>query len=81
MLNLRRILTRSIWCRSWQDGFSNGAWANVTGFVPYEITGCSGSGNNCYVQGHFVPGYADPTGTGVSGKYTGDPSKRISLVN
>ena len=64
-----------------QDGFSNGAWANVTGFVPYEITACSGSGNNCYVQGHFVPGYVDPTGTGVSGKYTGDPSKRISLVN
>ena len=32
-----------------QDGFSNGAWANITSFVPYQITGCSGSGNNCYV--------------------------------
>ena len=63
-----------------EDGFSNGAWANVTGFVPYVITSCSGSGNNVYVEGHFVPGYVDPKGTGVSGKYTGDPSQ-IRLVD
>jgi Flp pilus assembly protein TadG len=63
-----------------QDGFSTGAWATVVGFVPYVITGCSGSGNQPYVQGHFVPGYVDPTGRGVSGNYTGDPSQ-IRLVN
>ena len=65
-----------------EDGFSNGAWANVVSFVPYQITGCSGSGNDCYVTGHFVPGYVDPSATGVSGKYTGDPSlKGLVLVN
>lgn len=64
-----------------KDGFSNGAWADVVGFVPYIITGCTGSGSNPYVTGHFVPGYVDPTGSGISGDYTGDPSKNISLVN
>ena len=63
-----------------QDGFSTGAWATVVGFVPYVITSCSGSGNQPYVQGHFVPGYVDPTGKGVSGNYTGDPSQ-IRLVD
>ena len=63
-----------------EDGFSNGAWATVVGFVPYVITGCSGSGNQPYVEGHFVPGYTDPKGSGVSGNYTGDPG-RIKLVN
>jgi Flp pilus assembly protein TadG len=65
-----------------EDGFSNGAWANVVSFVPYQITGCSGSGNDCYVTGHFVPGYVDPSAAGVSGKYTGDPCmKGLVLVN
>jgi Flp pilus assembly protein TadG len=63
-----------------EDGFSTGGWANVVGFVPYIVTGCSGSGNEPYVTGHFVPGYVDPKGAGVSGKYTGDPSQ-IRLVN
>ncbi len=65
-----------------EDGFSTGAWTHITGFVPYEITACTGSGSEPYVTGHFVPGYVDPTGTGVSGKYTGDPSlKGLVLVN
>jgi hypothetical protein len=62
------------------EGFSNGAWTHVAGFVPYMITGCSGSGSDPYVEGHFVPGYVDPNGGGVSGGYTGDPG-RIHLVN
>ena len=64
-----------------EDGFSNGAWTHVVGFVPYMITGCTGSGNNPYVTGHFVPGYVDPTATGVSGDYTGDPNPHVYLVN
>jgi Flp pilus assembly protein TadG len=63
-----------------EDGFSTGAWTHVTGFVPYMVTGCTGSGEHPYVEGHFVPGYFDPTGSGVSGEYTGDPGK-IYLVN
>ncbi len=63
-----------------EDGFSNGAWTHVVGFVPYVVTNCSGSGNQPYVEGHFVPGYVDPKGSGVSGGYTGDPS-RVLLVN
>lgn len=63
-----------------KDGFLNGAWADVVGFVPYMVTATSGSGNNVYVEGHFVPGYVDPKGEGVSGDYTGDPA-RIRMVN
>jgi hypothetical protein len=63
-----------------KDGFQTNAWADVVGFVPYKVTGCTGSGSEPYVTGQFVPGYVDPKAAGVSGGYTGDPG-RVRLVN
>jgi Flp pilus assembly protein TadG len=51
-----------------------GTTVTVDSFVPFQITGCSGSGTEPYVTGHFVPGYMSPQASGVSGIYNGDPS-------
>ncbi len=56
-----------------EDGFQNGSYAHVKAYVPFEITHVNGSGNDPYVQGHFVPGWVDPKASGAGGKYFGDP--------
>lgn len=57
-----------------------GTTVPVDSFVPFLITGCSGSGATPYVTGHFVPGYMSPKAAGVSGIYNGDPSQ-VRVVN
>lgn len=54
------------------DGFQVGAYTTIKAYVPFKITGCSGSGSNPYVEGHFVPGYIDPKASGAGGKNFGD---------
>ena len=63
-----------------QDGFVNGAYTQVLAYVPYKITGCTGSGSNPSVTGQFVPGYVDPNATGTNGILFGDPLPPV-LVN
>ena len=55
------------------DNFVNGAYAEVVAYVPFEITGGIGSGNDPSVIGHFKPGWVDPKAKGGGGKYFGNP--------
>ena len=64
-----------------EDGFSTGAWTHITGFVPYDITACTGSGNEPYVTGHFVPGYVDPHGHRRLGGIYRRSQPKYGLVN
>ncbi len=56
-----------------EDNFQNGAYTTVRAYVPFQITAVNGSGNDPYVEGHFVPGYIDPHASGAGGKFFGDP--------
>ena len=53
------------------DGFSTGSYATVKAFAAFQITGCSGSGSDPYVEGHFVPNYMDPKASGAGGEHLG----------
>ena len=57
-----------------EDNFPTGATTPVVAFVPFKVTGCSGSGNDPYVTGQFVPGYMSPQGSGATGTYFGIPT-------
>ena len=61
------------------DGFAQGAYAKVVSYVAFVITGVN-SGNNPYVQGHFLPNYVDPKASGAGGSYLGT-SLPPKLVN
>ncbi len=60
-----------------EDNFQNGQYTKVKAFVPFQITAVNGSGNDPYVEGHFVPGWVDPRAIGGGGKGFGDPLYKI----
>lgn len=53
------------------DSFSLGAYTEVKAFSAFKITGCSGSGDDPYVEGHFVPDYMNPKASGAGGEHLG----------
>jgi Flp pilus assembly protein TadG len=63
-----------------QNPIPTGTTVAVDSFVPFQITGCTGSGDKPYVTGHFVPGYMSPKAIGVSGDYNGG-SAPVRIVN
>ena len=62
------------------DGFQTGAWTKVKAFCAFKLTDCSGSGNDPYVSGQFVPTYIESRASGANGNYFG-ASLPPKLVN
>jgi Flp pilus assembly protein TadG len=62
------------------DSFTLGAYAEVKAWSAFKITGCSGSGNDPWVSGHFVPNYMNPKATGAGGEHLGSalPPKLVN---
>jgi Flp pilus assembly protein TadG len=53
------------------DSFTVGAYNTVKAFSAFKITGCSGSGVDPWVSGHFVPNYMNPKASGAGGEHLG----------
>jgi Flp pilus assembly protein TadG len=62
------------------DSFTLGAYTTVKAWSAFKITGCSGSGNDPWVSGQFVPDYMNPKASGAGGEHLGSalPPKLVN---
>jgi Flp pilus assembly protein TadG len=62
------------------DNFDTNAATPIVAFVAFQLEDTGGSGESCYVQGHFVKGYVDYDGTPGGTYYFGASAGTPALV-